>query len=71
MSRREAQRIAFQMARQAGTYGRIEALAGVTDRVAFWKDRTEQQARHDLRALIAERLLRGELQSTLSEAPPC
>lgn len=47
--------------RTANTWGEIEALAGVTDRMAFWHDRTEGQARADLRTMIGDRLMKGEL----------
>ncbi len=42
--------------RECRTYGQLEAAAGVTDRVAFWRGKNEDQAREELHRLIAERL---------------
>jgi hypothetical protein len=43
------------------TWGELERAAGVTDRLAFWRDKTEDEVRTELRNLIAERFRRGEL----------
>lgn len=44
------------------TYGMIEAAAGVTDRIAFWKQHpTEDSARAALWSLIEKRVRAGEL----------
>jgi len=40
------------------TYGQLEAAAGVTDREAFWRGKTEEQARAALREMIARKLER-------------
>lgn len=48
----------FQVGR---TYGALERAAGVTDRVAFWRGKTEEEARAALREMIAARLRSGEL----------
>lgn len=47
--------------RGCGTYGQLEALAGVDDRVAFWKPYAhhEEQAREALHQLAAARLDAG------------
>lgn len=43
------------------TYGQLERAAGVTDRLAFWKGKTEDQARAELREMIAARVRSGEV----------
>ncbi len=43
------------------TYGELESAAGVTDRLAFWKGKTEADARAALRQMIAARVRAGEL----------
>lgn len=43
------------------TYGQIERLAGITDRLAFWKGKTEDQVREELKAMIRRRIVSGEL----------
>lgn len=49
------------------TYGRIEAAAGVTDRVAFWKQHpTEESARAALWSMIEKRV-RSELTQPTKE----
>jgi hypothetical protein len=45
----------------APTYADVEALAGVTDRDAFWKGKTEDEARAALREMIRARVASGEL----------
>jgi hypothetical protein len=50
-----------RVVRACVTYGEIERAAGVTDRAAFWKGKSEEQARAVLREMIATRLLSGEL----------
>ena len=44
------------------TWGQLEAAAGVTDRQAFWRHRSEDVARLELHRLIAERVKAGELE---------
>lgn len=46
------------------SYGQLEAAAGVTDRVAFWRGKTEEQVRAELHDLVLARLRRGELEAT-------
>lgn len=41
------------------TWGSLERAAGVTDRQAFWKGKTETEAGAVLRSMIAERLRNG------------
>lgn len=43
------------------TWSGLEMLAGVTDRDAFWKGKSEAQARIELLQMIRSRLERGEL----------
>lgn len=45
------------------TWGLMERAAGVTDRLAFWRGKTEDEARRVLQALIAERVKRGEVRA--------
>lgn len=52
----EADRIVWRCV----SYGQLEAAAGITDREAFWKGKTEEQARAELRRLILDRVRRGE-----------
>lgn len=47
---------------KAFTWGQKEQLAGVTDRQAFWKDRSIEQAEAELRRLILTRVLLGEIE---------
>jgi hypothetical protein len=43
------------------TWGETEALAGIKDRLAFWRGLDESTALRRLRELIRERIGRGEL----------
>lgn len=53
---------AGRLMREAGTYERVERLAGVTDREKFWrKHPCESDGRAALLAMIADRLRKGEL----------
>lgn len=58
-----------QIRRACCNYGQLEAAAGVTDRVAFWKQHpTEESARAALRSLIEQRV-RAELTPPTKEKP--
>jgi hypothetical protein len=44
---------------KASTYGDLEALAGVTDRKAFWRNHpTEATARETLKAMVRDEVTR-------------
>jgi hypothetical protein len=47
---------------KAFTWGQKEELAGVKDRKAFWDGKTIDQAEQDLRSLILQRVLLGEIE---------
>jgi hypothetical protein len=49
--------------RRCVNWGQLEAAAGVTDRSAFWKGKTEDEVRAEIRKLIEGRVTRGEIQS--------
>lgn len=52
-----------RLCRRLCTYGQIETAAGVTDRVSWWRGKSEEQARAELREMIANRIRRGEIDS--------
>lgn len=37
-------------------YGELERLAGILDRIAFWRGKSESQARAEIHARIRERI---------------
>lgn len=39
-----------------GAYGELERLAGILDREAFWRGKTESQARTEIHERIRERI---------------
>lgn len=61
MRLKDAEAIAATIAHRAVTYGQLEAAAGVTDREAFWAGKDETQARAELKRMILDRVIRGEL----------
>lgn len=42
------------------TYGELELLAGITDRAAFWRGKSETAARGELQGRIAHRIAVGD-----------
>lgn len=64
MTKKQAEEVAGRIAHRAVTYGQLEAAAGITDREAFWKGKTEEQARAELRRLILGRVLAGAFGQT-------
>lgn len=62
MSNKAVEAILARHLSKARSYGAIEALAGITDRMAFWADKNEDEARLALRQRIRERIVAGELQ---------
>ena len=61
MRKRHIDERARELYGKGKTYGELERLAGVADRMEFWRDKDEPQARAALLAMIRRRVEKGEL----------
>ena len=55
LAKADVDRIVASIRWRCRSWGDLERAAGITDREAFWRDKTEDQARAECVALIAER----------------